>query len=180
MIISEHVRGKAFANNDQKANGQDQLVVLQHSRSNQVVYTTHIVERHAMSIDDPIEFEGSEFDGAAAEARKRSASFPFVNNIPNFYRNEMVQQHFVAPNRKYFNLTTRVLESNALSEKFKRENPQVVRTIRKNRVPYENEPSVISNPAITPNNGSFQLKRVSERIVNSMNTSPQSKRSCLI
>jgi hypothetical protein len=171
MIISEHVRGKAFSNDIQRANAQDRLHTL---RSSQVLTTYRLeqrpglIERHALSIDDPTELDGGEFD--AATARKRSASFPFVNNIPNFYRNEMMRQHYVAPSRKYFNLTTRVLESNALAEKFKRDYPHVIRTVRDNRAPYQSAPNVPSQTA-SANNTFFQLKRISDRLVTPSNTS---------
>ena len=98
MIISEHVRGKAFL------------------KDNNRLYSRNRLNR-AISIDDPTKISNI----TTFVDNQRSASFPFINNIPNFYRNTLLQKYHTSANRPY-NLTTRVLETNNFAQRFNREN----------------------------------------------------------
>jgi hypothetical protein len=133
--------------------------------------TTYRMERQALSIDDPTDAAeirlNDEFNDRVSTRSRRSVSFPFVNNIPNFYRNELMEKYYVPPQRSFYNLTTRVLESNPLMlSKFPRR--EIIRTVR---MPNQlvNDENFRPHPVVSqaPSNALFQLKRVSDQIINS-------------
>lgn len=147
------------------------MVVAQYNRdvykNERINMDEQLKRERAMSIDGP-----SESIQNVTYAPKRSPSFPFVDNIPNFYQNSTVQEHLVPSTKRYFNLTTRVLESNQLFDKFKLDNPHLF-TSRNSTRSLSNSAIKVNRIASSQQPVLFKLNRVDNKPVNTQSANNQ-------
>ena len=153
MIISEHVKGKTFLKNNEK---------LRYQRKSKPHIEKRIYNQRSTGIDDPTRsFLGNnlEFSDLESSLNKRSISFPFLQNA-NFYKNSNLEEIYrPEASKKYFNLTTRVIENNFDIKKFKNE---IEKMKEENFISNSNRKSIFDYPKNV-----FQLKRLSNQILNS-------------